>query len=89
MIRGIFPEVGDLAPVRACVRTCVCVTAVLLQIADITQSSLVSEGPLVRDLPGPMCCFLYEGTLFVLLRTGSTQNFMKRPDMTERLLTDA
>ena len=36
-----------------------------------------------------MCCALSEYTLYALLRTGSTQKFMKRPDMTERLLTDA
>ena len=35
-----------------------------------------------------MCCVLWEDTLYVLLRTGLTQKFMKRPDMTERLLTD-
>ena len=27
-------------------------------------------------------------TLYVMLRAGLTQKFMKRPDMTERLLTD-
>ena len=61
----------------------------LMQIADKTKSSLVSEGPLVQDSPGPKCCVLKEDTLFVRLRTGSTQEFMKRPNMTERVLTDA
>ena len=34
-----------------------------------------------------MLCPLRD-TLYVLLRTGSTQKFMKHPEMTERLLTD-
>ena len=54
-----------------------------------TKSSLVSKGPLALDSTGPMCCGLKEDTLFVLFRTGSTQKFVKRPDMTERVLTDS
>ena len=53
-----------------------------MQIADKTKSSLVSEGPVVREThQGPMFGALKADTLYV--------RFTKRPDMTERLLTDA